>query len=192
MKLPEIQNADRYTGLYIVDFGDHCGVGFRAEEVAELLESEKFQNIHVYKIHNAHPDGRLELKGINNDIFNLEAGMFFYSTDEDTASSDYYKLVDCTNTTALPCRAKLNLARITPDSYVTALIYPAEYDDEISRWLLDQRYTAAGHAEGGIRAVERYYQYGPEVLKSTQVFNRETVVFSGENLMAAARQAVVR
>ena len=37
MKLPEVQDADKYTGLYVVDFGDHCGVGYVAEEVAELL-----------------------------------------------------------------------------------------------------------------------------------------------------------
>ena len=42
MKLPEIKEANKYTGLYVVDFGDHCGVGFTAGEIAELLESERF------------------------------------------------------------------------------------------------------------------------------------------------------
>ena len=37
MKLPKLDNPDRYKGLYIFDFGDHAGVGFTAEEVAELL-----------------------------------------------------------------------------------------------------------------------------------------------------------
>ncbi len=41
MKLPELEKAEKYVGLYIFDFGDHAGVGFTAEEVAELLESEK-------------------------------------------------------------------------------------------------------------------------------------------------------
>jgi hypothetical protein len=36
MKLPKLQKPDVYTGLYMVDFGDHSGVGFTAEEVAEL------------------------------------------------------------------------------------------------------------------------------------------------------------
>ena len=40
MKLPEVENAQRYIGLYVVDFGEHCGVGFTAQEGAELLESD--------------------------------------------------------------------------------------------------------------------------------------------------------
>lgn len=192
MKLPEIPNADRYTGLYIVDFGDHCGVGFLAEEVAELLESERFSDIHIYKIHNAYPDGRLELRGIGQELFSLEAGMFFYAADKDTAHREYQQLSDCADRTGPPCRAKIQLAHSGPESYVTALIYPAEYDDQMSRWLLDQGYFTCGAAEGGISAVQRYYQSRPEVLESKQLFNRAAVVFSGENLMAAARQAIVR
>ena len=41
MKLPKLERPDRYQGLYVFDFGDHAGVGFTAEEVAELLDSEK-------------------------------------------------------------------------------------------------------------------------------------------------------
>ena len=85
MKLPEMKNAEKYKGLYVVDFGDHSGVGFTAEEVAELLESEKFKDIKVYKIYRAYPDGKMELKGVPNSIFELEAGMFFYESDESTA-----------------------------------------------------------------------------------------------------------
>ncbi len=42
MKLPEVKNSERYVGLYVVDFGDHSAVGFTADEVAELLDSDKF------------------------------------------------------------------------------------------------------------------------------------------------------
>ena len=68
MKLPELKKPDKYIGLYVVDFGNHSGVGFTASEVAELLESEKFKDCKVYKIHNAYPDGRLELKEDLRDI----------------------------------------------------------------------------------------------------------------------------
>jgi len=79
MKLPKLQKADRYVGLYVLDFGEHTAVGFTAQEAAELLESEKYKNCKVYKIHKAYPDGRVELKGVNSGIFQLEMGMFFYS-----------------------------------------------------------------------------------------------------------------
>ena len=32
MKLPELKKPDKYVGLYVVDFGDHSGVGFTAAE----------------------------------------------------------------------------------------------------------------------------------------------------------------
>ena len=38
MKLPEIRNGERYVGLYVVDFGDHSGVGFTADEDSEIEE----------------------------------------------------------------------------------------------------------------------------------------------------------
>ena len=79
MKLPKLEKPDKYVGLYVFDFGDSSGVGFTAEEVAELLESEKFQDCKAYKIHRAYPDGRLELKGVRREIFQLEAGILFYA-----------------------------------------------------------------------------------------------------------------
>ena len=72
MKLPEVKNGEKYVGLYIVDFGESTSVGFTAEEVGELLESKKFGGIKVYKIYNAYPDGRMELRGVVNETFQLE------------------------------------------------------------------------------------------------------------------------
>ena len=86
MKLPELKEHQKYVGLYVFDFGDHTGLGFTAQEVAELLESERYKDGKVYKIHKAYPDGKLELKGIPAKIFQLEAGLFFYSNDHATAS----------------------------------------------------------------------------------------------------------
>ena len=71
MRLPKVQNSEKYAGLYVFDFGGHTGVGFTAQEVAELLESEKYRDCKVYKIHRAYPDGRLELKGVRAEIFQL-------------------------------------------------------------------------------------------------------------------------
>ncbi len=193
MKLPKLQNSDKYVGLYVFDFGDHTGVGFTAQEVAELLESEKYKNGKVYKIHKAYPDGRLELKGIRSEIFQLEAGMFFYETSLDTAKGDFKGLVNLAVTTAPPCRAKVHLAGYSEDKFVTAIIYPAEYDDEISSWLIESRYKTKGAAEGGIEAVQRYYKDNPEILERHQLFEKAALESrSGLELLANVKLAVQR
>ena len=201
MELPKLQKPDKYVGLYIFDFGDHVGVGFTAEEVAELLESEKYKHGKVYKIHKAYPDGKLELKGVPAETFQLEAGMFFYSSELETSQQDFKQLVDLAVKSAPPCRAKVHLAKYsegTPhsgktDKFVVALIYPAEYDDEISLWLLDSRYKTAGAAEGGVEVVQRYYDYKPEILDRHQLFSKsESVGRTGEELLASLKLAVQR
>lgn len=193
MKLPQIKNLDKYVDLYVVDFGDHSGIGFTADEVAELLESEKFKNIKVYKIYNAYPDGKMELKGVPNEIFQLEAGMFFYQFDQTAAESDFKKLISSAIIAAPPARAKVHLVKYSDGKFVTALIFPAEYNDEISRWLLDIDYKTAGSAEGGIEAVKRYYADEPEILQRHQLFGQQKFEsLTGAELLAATKIAVVR
>jgi hypothetical protein len=147
MKLPKLERPQSYAGLYVFDFGDHAGVGFTAQEVAELLESEKFKDGKVYKIHKAYPDGKLELKGVPAQTFQVEAGMFFHSQSEGQARDDYRRLINLAVTGRPPCKAKVHLARYPDHSFVTAVVYPAEYDDEVSSWLLAGHYWAAGAAE---------------------------------------------
>jgi len=144
MKLPKLEKPEKYVGLYIFDFGDHTGVGFTAHEVAELLESERYGNGKVYKIHKAYPDGRLELKGVPAQTFQLEAGMFFYARDLETARKDFKQLVNLAIQAAPPCRAKVHLAKHSDDKFVVAIVYPAEYDDELSSWLLAGDYKTSG------------------------------------------------
>jgi hypothetical protein len=201
MKLPKLQKPDRYTGLYVVDFGDgstelaagHCGVGFTAEEVAELFESERYKDCKAYKIHRAYPDGRLELKGVRREIFQLEAGMVFYSADSDTARSDYKRLVKLGVETDFPCRAKIQLAKYSDDKFAAALVYPAEYDDEVSGWLLKHDYKTTGSVEGGANAVTRYYEAKPEILERHQLWSISSVESrTGDELLAATKIAIQR
>ena len=193
MKLPKLEKPDKYVGLYIFDFGDHVGVGFTAEEVAELLESEKYKHGKVYKIHKAYPDGKLELKGVSAQTFQLEAGMFFHSADLETARRDFKQLVNLAVKTSPPCRAKVHLAKYSGDKFVVALIYPAEYDDEVSSWLLDGEYKTAGAAEGGTGAVQRYYDAKLEILDRHQLFGKtELISRTGEELLASLKLAVQR
>ena len=193
VKLPELKKPEKYVGLYIFDLGEQAGIGFTAEEVAELLESEKYKHGKVYKIHRAYPDGTLELKGVPAQTFQLEAGMFFYSGDLETTKSDFKTLVNLAIRTAPPCRAKVQLAKHSDDKFVTAIIYPAEYDDEVSSWLLDGQYKSSGTAEGGIEAVERYYDYKPKILERHQLFGKsESISRTGNELLAGLKLAVQR
>jgi len=191
--LPSLKKPEKYVGLYVVDFGDHAGVGFTAQEVADLLESEKYKHCKVYKIHRAYPDGRLELKGVTAQVFQLEAGMFFYSSDRRTATRDFKKLIDLAVKSAPPCRAKLHLAAYSDDRFAVALIYPAEYDDEVSSWLLNGRYKTKGPAEGGVEAVQRYYEQAPEIIERRQLSPRDgSVSRTGQELLASIKLAVQR
>jgi hypothetical protein len=193
MKLPELEKPEKYTGLYVFDFGDHAGVGFTAEEVAELLESEKYKDGKVYKIHRAYPDGRLELKGVPATTFALEAGMFFYSGDLDAGRRDFKSLVNLAVRSAPPCRAKVHLAKFNDREFGVALIHPAEYDAEVSSWLLAGGYKTAGAAEGGVGAVQRYYDRQPEILDRHQLFGHsEATSRSGAELLASLKLAVQR
>ncbi len=193
MKLPKLEKPEKYVGLYIFDFGDHAGVGFTAEEVAELLESEKYKDGKVYKIHKAYPDGKLELKGVRAETFQLEAGMFFYSSELETARRDFKTLVNLAVKAASPCRARVHLAKYNNDKFTVALIYPAEYDDEVSSWLSDGEYKTSGAAEAGIEAVQRYYDYEPEILERHQLFGKfESISRTGEELLARLKLAVQR
>ena len=193
MELPELERPDRYVGLYVFDFGDHTGVGYTAQEVAELLESEKYGGGKVYKIHRAYPDGKLEIKGVPVETFQLEAGMFFYSQDGEAARRDYRALVDLAVRTAPPCRAKVHLARYSEDKFAVALIYPAEYDEEISSWLIEGDYRTAGAAEGGTNAVQRYYDSAAEILERHQLFGQsEHISRTGTELLASVKLAVQR
>jgi hypothetical protein len=193
MKLPKLQNSKKYVGLYIFDFGDHTGVGFTEEEIAELLESEKYKHCKVYKIHKAYPDGKLELKGVPAETFQLEAGMFFYSDYLETAKQDFKQLINLAIQSTPPCRAKVHLAKHSDDKFVVALIYPAEYDDQISSWLLDGQYKTTSAAEGGVGAVQRYYDFKPEILERHQLFSKSEITSrTGEELFASLRLAVQR
>jgi hypothetical protein len=119
--------------------------------------------------------------------------MFFYSKDAETAACDFKRLVDVAVVSSPPCRAKVHLAKYSPDKFAVAIIYPAEYDDEFSRWLLGNDYKTQGPAEGGTGAVTRYYEAGPEIIERHQLFAvNELESRTGEELLAATKIAVQR
>lgn len=191
MKLKKLENAEKYTGLYIVDFGEHTSTGFTGDEVEMLLESEKYQDVKIYKIHKAYPDGTLELCGMPNEIFNLESGMFFFSKSRFEAQRDYKALLDLAVSSPFPARAKLHLSCLQGEKYVVALIYPAECEDEISAWLLDKDFQTQGEVLGGVSEVQKYYDADPQVLERHQLISfRQSK--SALELFSALKNAVQR
>jgi hypothetical protein len=85
------------------------------------------------------------------------------------------------------------LSKYGEDKYVVAIIYPAEYDDEFSSWLLDGRYKTSGAVEGGIEAVQRYYDVKPEILDRYQLFAKsKTISRTGRELLEGLKLAVQR
>ncbi len=193
MNIPKIENANNYTGLYVVDFGETSSVGFTANEVAELLESEKFADVKVYKIHGAFPDGKMELKGIPSEIFQLEMGMFFYAGSQSMSEKEYNNLIALAETTLPPCRAKVELVQINDDLFTTAIIYPAEYNEEVSSWLIDIDYSTSGAAAGGIEAVTSYNNQKIKTIQSHQLHAADAYKNkTGEELFGAAKIAIQR
>lgn len=193
MNLPQVNNADRYVGLYVVNFGGHSAVGFTAEEVAELLDSEANRDAAVYKIYKAYPDGRMELKGVRRETFGLETGMFFYTRSEQTGRTDFARLCELARTLPPPARAKLHFASDHAGGFVNALIYPAEYDDEFSHWLLDGHFRTEGAVEGGTNAVQRYYDAAWEIHDRKQFWTQKAMIsHQGQALLDAAQRKLVR
>lgn len=172
IKIETTDAPEKYTGLYVVDFGDYSSIGFTGEQVEALLESEKDSDMKIYKIYNAYPDGTFELRGMPKEVFNLESGLFFYGKSLEQSRQDYRRLLELVQgAESFPVRARLELSRIEEDCCLMALIYPAEADGDVSRWLLEKDYTTSGAAEGGIGKVEKYYASKPQVIESEQILS---------------------
>lgn len=197
LELPQIDAPGDYVGLYVFDFGPWRAVGYTAEEVAMLLESEQHRGGAVYRIHSVRPDGRMELRSVSADRFSLESGMMFCSADADAAKADFDALVALADAAAPPCRAAVHLVERTTENtnarFACMLIFPAEHEDDISHWLLDAGYAGGQTVEGGISAVTDYYEERPTVLERQQLWPAKTRQSrSREEVYGSVRRAVQR
>lgn len=176
MKLPAVDNAPAMQGLYVYDFGDWTAVGCTAAEIAMLLEDKNQNTGTIYRIHRAYPDGRMELKGVSAERWQLESGMFFYRDDLDAARLDFQGLCLAADDDAPPCRAFLQLADRTAAQpfgrYVTALVYPSEFEDDMAAWLVSRNYMGGDRVEGGISHVTDFYAEQKDVLERRQLWSR--------------------
>ena len=197
--LPALEEPTRYRGLYVFDFGEWAAVGYTAEEVAILLDSERYTGGKVYKIHRAAPDGQIELRGVAPTRFQLESGLMFNRAERAAAVEDFNALRALANRVAAPCRAFVHLidrgADAEPASvrYVTALIYPAEYEDEIARWLLAESYQGGDTVEGGPSHVTNYYEDAATILQRDQLWSRPAVApRPADEVLACVHEAIQR
>jgi hypothetical protein len=192
-----VDQPRRYEGLYVFDFGEWTAVGYTAEEIAVLLESEAYSGGKVYKIHRASPDGSMELRGVSRQRFLAESGMFFYRGALQPARADFNALCDVGRQAPPPCRAAVQLAERSavggPNRFVTALIYPAECDDEVGRWLIEIDFGGGDLAEGGPSHVSNYYGEQKNILERQQLWsNRAISSRSREQVLSSVRRAVQR
>ncbi len=196
MDLPELDQPTRYEGLYIYDFGEWCAVGYTADEIAVLLESHEYQGGKTYKIHRASPDGRMELRGVSAERFQLESGMFFPQSDLTASHEDFEALRSAAKREPPPCRAKLHLSDRGDGHaarYVVGLVFPAEYEDDVGRWLVGIDYSGGDVAEGGISHATQYNEESLTVLDRHQLWPSSTQSSRcAAEVLAGVRRAVQR
>ncbi len=197
MNLPALTDPLRYQGLYVFDFGEWTSVGYTVDEVAALYESDSYRAGRAYKIVRAAPDGRLELRGVARERFELESGMFFLRRELDAARRDFDDLTALAEQSPPPTRAFVRLvdrgAEAVGGRFATVLIFPAEVEDEVSRWLLAAGYAGGDLVEGGVSHVTNFYEERAITLARQQLWSQSSGSSrSHDELMSAVRRAVQR
>jgi hypothetical protein len=198
MRVPAVMEPQKYSGLYVFDFGEWSAVGYTAGEIAMLLESEQYAAGKVYKIHRAHPDGTMELRGVSRARFDVESGLIFYRAERAAAEQDYARLVDIAAEDDPPCRSFIHIvdrgeedAGVNSGRFATVLAYPAEFEEEISTWLTRNAYEGGDYVEGGPSAISNYRAERPAVLLRTQLWNAGSAR-SAEEVFRDVRKRVQR
>lgn len=194
MQMPELNSKTDYEGLYIFDFGDSVAVGYTAKEIAILLESEEYSDGKVYKITKFDKDGRAYLKGISSELFQLENGFFFCSQNSEDAKRDFEELCQLAEEKPPPNTCKIHLSKLNYSpmfSHVVALIFPAEYEDDISDWLIKIDYKGGESVDCGISHVTNYYD-NSTVSDARQFFVQDAESRTYEQVMESIREAIQR
>jgi len=194
MKLPQLSSPEWYTGLYVFDFGDQVAVGYTADEIAVLLESERFAGGKVYRIHRALPDGTLELQGVSPRTFQLEDGLLFYRLEAASAAVDFEALSRLADQTPPPCRMKVHLARLEGAHYphLTAILFPAEFTHDVAAWLERIGFEGGDFVEGGPSQVTDYNQSGAVVIRRRQLWPADNLSRPAEEVLATTDRPIQR
>jgi hypothetical protein len=161
VKLPRLDNPQRYVGLYVYDFGERAAVGYTAEEIQVLQASPEHGAGHAYRICSATADGQLMLRGVARIDSSSEEGMIFFQSGEPAARGDFEDLKDRAQSAPPPCVVHWHLASDEQLEYVhfTMLRYEAEHSDAVGQWLLQIGFMGGVRVDCGPRVVS-YYQGG--------------------------------
>ena len=76
---------------------------------------------------------------------------------------------------------------------LVALIYPAEYEQEMGDWLAESGFEGHGLVDAGVSQVQRYYQMQREVQEKRQLWPTESLKARGlEELLANRKNTLQR
>ena len=112
MRLPPLKDPLRYVGLFAFDFGEWVSVGYTAEEITVLLNSEQHKHGGAFRVHRADAEGRVELAGVSPYDLSGEEMMLFASSDSRRAGDGFSTLRRAAEKRPPPCSAKLELVEI--------------------------------------------------------------------------------
>jgi hypothetical protein len=192
-RLPAVSSPEKYAGLYVFDFGERVALGYTADEILILLETEKHRDGKVYRIRRAMPDGTMELEGVPRSQFGSEDGMFFYRSTLPKARRDYEELLHIAATNPPPCQVKVHLSKLQGGAAcVTALIYPAECTQDVGQWLVRTAYQGGERVEGGIEEVADYHAAKPLIVDRHQLGPAGSASRSAEEVLGSTHLAVQR
>ncbi|MCK6455484.1 MAG: hypothetical protein L6Q92_02985 [Phycisphaerae bacterium] len=160
---------------YVIEWNGQTETGLTATQVAELLESERYRDMRIYRIHRLDPNGRMELVGVPRDRFQLEDCFLFYRRSECASRGDFDALVRAAERTPPPCRARVQLAEVgaAAGSHVVAIVYPAEFSGEMSAWLAAIQYAGGDTVEGGTSDVAGYESIRRRLIDRAQLWGTE-------------------
>ncbi len=168
MNLLITEQIEPIPGLYVVNLNGQSASGLTADEVALLLDSEQYREAKIYRIVRVTPDGSMELSGVSPERFQLESAMIFRGRDESSVENAYDTLIDNAAGHPFPCRLKCHLARQDEQRLSIALIYPAEYEQELGQWLADMKFKFDGPVDAGASAAEQYYRDQLPIIRQQQ------------------------
>lgn len=179
----------RNRSLFVFDAGEWTLTGCTADEVEQLLADPRAgKAARIYRIHRAFPDGRMELQGVSRERFELESGMFFHQSEEAAARTDFDELCARAESSSPPVRAYIQLARVSDaeggEAWVTALVYPAEAEEDVSAWLLAGGFSGGAFVEGGISATTSYLQQPRDIVERRQLWSARQSRRSVDDLLA--------
>ena len=139
MRIPHVQHAERFVGLFVFDFGTHVSVGYTAAEIAILKATEAHASGTALEIYRVTEAGGFELRGLTDERLHAREAICFLRAEALHARRDYAALHDAARNRPIACRAELALATVQSfkPPHATALIYPVAAAPAVSGWLAD-------------------------------------------------------